>query len=146
MPEPESPILSPFTLSLDSLFRTFRRLSTEVAEQSGLTIHQMVVLGNLWGRGACTMTDLKQELQVTTGAVTGLVDRLERLGLVTRVPSREDRRVTLLELTPAGREAATSGLTAWENRLAVWLSGMPAEDRSRVVPLLQALSAAGEKV
>lgn len=146
MPEPETPILSPFALSLDGLLRIFRRLSGEVAEQSGLTIHQMHVLGNLWGRGACTMTDLKQELEVTTGAVTGLVDRLERLGLVTRVPSQEDRRVTLLELTPAGREAVTAAVQAWEKRLAGWLDGVPANQRTQVVPILQALLAAGAEV
>lgn len=146
MPEPETPILSPFALSLDGLLRIFRRLSGEVAEQSGLTIHQMHVLGNLWGRGACTMTDLKQELEVTTGAVTGLVDRLERLGLVTRVPSQEDRRVTLLELTPAGREAVTAAVQAWEKRLAGWLDGVPANQRAQVVPVMQALLAAGADI
>jgi DNA-binding MarR family transcriptional regulator len=146
MPEPETPILSPFALSLDGLLRTFRRLAGEVAEQSGLTVHQMHVLGNLWGRGACTMTDLKQELEVTTGAVTGLVDRLERLGLVTRVPSQADRRVTLLELTPAGREAFTAALMAWEKRLAGWLDGVPADQRPQVVPVMQALLAASTNI
>jgi DNA-binding MarR family transcriptional regulator len=125
MPEPESPILSPFALSLSILERTFRRLAAEVAEQSGLT------------------TDLKGELGVTTGAVTGLVDRLERMGLVTRVPSQADRRVTLLELTPAGREAVTAAIQAWENRLAGWLDGVPADQRAQVVPIIQALTAAG---
>lgn len=146
MSEPVTPVLSPFALSLDGLLRIFRRLSDEVAEQNGLTIHQMHVLGNLWGRGACTMTDLKEELGVTTGAVTGLVDRLERLGLVTRVPSQADRRVTLLELTPAGREAFTAALMAWEKRLAGWLDGVPADRRAQVVPVMQALLAAGADI
>jgi DNA-binding MarR family transcriptional regulator len=47
-----------------------------------------------------TMRALSQRLQLTPGAVTGLVDRLERAGHVTRVPDPHDRRRTRLRLTP----------------------------------------------
>jgi DNA-binding MarR family transcriptional regulator len=46
-----------------------------------------------------TMRALSQRLQLTPGAVTGLVDRLERAGHVTRVPDPDDRRRTRLRLT-----------------------------------------------
>ncbi len=36
--------------------------------------------------------------------VTGLVDRMERSGLVRRVPDPDDRRVNIVELTPVGRD------------------------------------------
>lgn len=47
-----------------------------------------------------TMRDLGQRLQLTAGAVTGLVDRLERSGNVSRVADAHDRRRTRLRLTP----------------------------------------------
>ena len=48
------------------------------------------------------MSRLAATLSCDASNVTGLVDRLESRGLVERHPSREDRRVKMLQLTPAG--------------------------------------------
>src|SRR5437764_1778905 len=48
------------------------------------------------------MGRLADTLSCDASNVTGLVDRLERRGLVERRPSAEDRRVKVLELTPTG--------------------------------------------
>jgi MarR family transcriptional regulator, organic hydroperoxide resistance regulator len=48
------------------------------------------------------MGRLAEALACDASNVTGLVDRLESRGLVRRHPSAEDRRVKVLELTPAG--------------------------------------------
>lgn len=51
---------------------------------------------------AMTPTDLHEGLMLSSGAMTSRLDRLERKGLVERVPSPNDRRSTLVRLTPAG--------------------------------------------
>ena len=48
------------------------------------------------------MGQLAEILACDASNVTGLVDRLQSRGLVRRRPSAEDRRVKVLELTPAG--------------------------------------------
>src|SRR5438309_2199601 len=48
------------------------------------------------------MRRLADTLACDASNVTGLVDRLESRGLVRRVPSTDDRRVKVLQLTPAG--------------------------------------------
>src|SRR6266853_654254 len=48
--------------------------------------------------------DLADELDSTPRNITGLVDHLERDGLVERVPDPQDRRSVRARLTPAGRE------------------------------------------
>ena len=48
------------------------------------------------------MGSLAEALACDASNVTGLVDRLESRGLIRRQPSAEDRRVKVLELTPAG--------------------------------------------
>ena len=48
------------------------------------------------------MSRLAEALACDASNVTGLVDRLEARGLVRRQPSAGDRRVKVLELTPAG--------------------------------------------
>jgi DNA-binding MarR family transcriptional regulator len=123
--------------------RITRRLAGELAEETGMTLHQLMALGMLADRGRCTMSELKSALEVTTGAVTGLVDRLERQGLVQRAPSEEDRRVTYLSLTDAGLAAIGEAWTAYERRLTDWLSRVPDSERLMVAPVLEALAAAG---
>ncbi|SFW61739.1 MarR family winged helix-turn-helix transcriptional regulator [Amycolatopsis australiensis] len=41
---------------------------------------------------------------LSTGAVTGVIDRLEKVGLVRRVRDREDRRKVLVEVVPGAEE------------------------------------------
>lgn len=50
--------------------------------------------------GALTQRDLGARLLLTSGAVTMLVDRLERLALVRRRPHPRDRRAVLVEIAP----------------------------------------------
>jgi len=51
---------------------------------------------------AMTPTDLHEGLMLSSGAMTSRLDRLERKGLIERVPSPNDRRSTLVRLSPAG--------------------------------------------
>jgi DNA-binding MarR family transcriptional regulator len=53
---------------------------------------------------ARTMSEVANALQCDNSNVTGIVDSLEQKGLARRRPSEEDRRVKLIELTPAGRK------------------------------------------
>ncbi|HLH27963.1 MAG TPA: MarR family transcriptional regulator, partial [Acidimicrobiales bacterium] len=48
--------------------------------------------------------DIGEQLNVTRGTVTGLLDSLERQKLVRRLPHPEDRRMLVIELTPEGRD------------------------------------------
>src|SRR2546422_4528318 len=56
-----------------------------------------------------SMGRLAETLACDASNMTGLVDRLESRGLVRRCPSPEDRRVKVLELTPAGGPPRAGG-------------------------------------
>ena len=53
-----------------------------------------------------TAGELARELRMSTGAVTTVVDRLERAGLARRVSDPEDRRRVLIETTPVVTDTA----------------------------------------
>jgi MarR family multiple antibiotic resistance transcriptional regulator len=55
--------------------------------------------------GAGRVHELSQELSISIGAASKLVDRLERDGLAVRRPHPEDRRSSLVGLTTAGQSA-----------------------------------------
>ena len=70
-----------------------------------LTSAQWGPLMRLRNAGASTVAELARWLQVDAGAMTRLLDRLEKKGLCKRVRSTEDRRVVKVELTPEGEAA-----------------------------------------
>ena len=68
----------------------------------GLTSSQFDVIATLGDTEGMTCKELSEKTLVTKGTLTGVLDRLEKKGLVERVPSREDRRCTLIKLTAQG--------------------------------------------
>lgn len=62
--------------------------------------------------GALPLRVIGSRLQVHPTSVTNVIDRLEAQGLVRRLPHPEDRRATLAELTPQGRDRALMATTA----------------------------------
>lgn len=75
----------------------------DVVRESGLTLSQMHTLEVLGLCEPLRMKDLAARMGVTTGTLTMTVDRLERRGLIERVPHASDRRSILVRLTEPGR-------------------------------------------
>jgi DNA-binding MarR family transcriptional regulator len=74
------------------------------ADFAGLNRTDTRCLDIIERHGPMTAGQLAAEVHLTTGAVTAVVDRLERLGLVERTRDTVDRRRVLLEVTPAVAE------------------------------------------
>lgn len=82
----------------NAVVRAYRPLLGEL----GLTYPQYLVMLALWQDGVTAVHDLAARLQLTSSAITPLVDRLEAAGFVTRARA-SDRRVVRVALTEAGR-------------------------------------------
>ncbi|GAA3815597.1 MULTISPECIES: MarR family winged helix-turn-helix transcriptional regulator [Amycolatopsis] len=83
----------------------------------GLTFarYEALVLLSFARRGALPMRVMGERLQLHPTSVTNIVDRLEKDGLVKRVPHPTDRRTTLVEITDDGHarlEEATKAVTS----------------------------------
>lgn len=77
--------------------------------RSGLTGPQVAAMAVLVCGGATTVTGLAQQLHLSHSTTSGIVDRLEARGLVTRARDDRDRRIT--------RIAVTSIVTAYVRRI-----------------------------
>jgi len=76
------------------------RLRTALSRRLGVAVADLDALEHLELAGALSQRELAERLLLTSGAVTQLVDRLERMRLVSRRPHPTDRRITLVELAP----------------------------------------------
>ena len=87
-------------IMLSVVFQADKRLDAH-----GLTSAQWGPLMRLCTTGGSTVAELARWLNVDAGAMTRLLDRLEKKGLCKRVRSTEDRRVVQVELTADGEAA-----------------------------------------
>ena len=88
--------------------KTLRMLQERWAEKHGLSEGRLGVMFRLFRQGDCPLGDLAEDLESTPRNITGLVDHLERDGLVERIPDPQDRRSVRARLTAAGRERIES--------------------------------------
>jgi DNA-binding MarR family transcriptional regulator len=98
--------------SLGYLTRRIQNLTNPHAEaifaDQELSFTQWISLMGLREGVAKTSADLARHLNHDTGAVTRMVDQLEKRGFIKRERSKSDRRVVHLILTPRGRAVAKS--------------------------------------
>ncbi len=80
------------------------RFDSSVCDLLGINRSDNTALDLIDRAGTLAAGELARELGLTTGAVTALIDRLEKLGYVRRVPDPNDRRRVLLELTALTKE------------------------------------------
>jgi DNA-binding MarR family transcriptional regulator len=83
-----------------------RRITKELARRADLTGPQLTVLKMLEGVGDLSLSDLSDRIRAQNSTVTGIIDRMEREGLVVRTRSTEDRRVVRIKLTDKGAKIA----------------------------------------
>ena len=87
-------------------------------------------------RGALPLNKIGARLQVHPTSVTNAVDRLEEQGLIKRVPHSSDRRTTLAEILPVGRELALRATRALNDEVFSQ-PGMGARRPEALIDVLQ---------
>ncbi|MFJ7213207.1 MarR family winged helix-turn-helix transcriptional regulator [Amycolatopsis sp. NPDC098790] len=81
-----------------------------VGARLGVTAVDQRALAVIAGAGSLSAGELAREIGLTPGAVTGVVDRLERAGLVRRSPDPEDRRRLVITAVPKAFGEVFAGL------------------------------------
>jgi MarR family transcriptional regulator, organic hydroperoxide resistance regulator len=66
---------------------------------------------------SCRVNDIAEELSITVGGTSKLIDRIEAAGYCVRRANPDDRRSCIIELTAAGRRVLAKALKAFEEEL-----------------------------
>nr|WP_269810468.1 MarR family transcriptional regulator [Kineosporia rhizophila] len=125
-------------MALVRLSTLVQSVFTQVADRHGLPPSQARMLCVLAGRPS-RMAELARACGVEKAAVTGLVDRAERRGLLLRSPVPGDRRASLVSLTPPGLSAATAFHQEVTEHLDQLLAGLGETDRAFFAAAMDAL-------
>lgn len=96
---------------VDNLFFLFRALHRGLESQAikdGSTLPQRIVLGQLARHGGMSVKELSQKVGLSHSTISGIVDRLERKGLATRIRDPRDRRITKVTITDSAKNHLTN--------------------------------------
>ena len=96
---------------MPAIMRQFYKQKSDKFYKIKITIPQLVVLEMLEREdGEMRMTDLARSINVTTAAMTGIVERLVRDGYAVRTSNTEDRRIIKVRPTAKGARVAKSAI------------------------------------
>ncbi|MEV6283681.1 MarR family transcriptional regulator [Kribbella sp. NPDC051770] len=122
----QTPDLEALTTAIEDFTTIFIRLPSV----RRFNFSTLSVLHTLARRGPLRLTDLTATEQLKQPALTSLVAKLERDGLVSRAPDARDGRAMLLSLTPEGRAIVDSRRTSRVERLTELVNQLSPEDRA----------------
>jgi DNA-binding MarR family transcriptional regulator len=90
--------------ALEDLLRVYQFRDRDRICCFDVSVSQCYALEGLVRRGSMTLNELSAHLYLDKSTASRIVDALERKGYVARLPHPKDRRASLLEATPQGRE------------------------------------------
>jgi DNA-binding MarR family transcriptional regulator len=113
---------------VDNIRRVFQVISDssrKAERETGLTGPQLWAIRIVAEEAPIKVSDLARRMYLHPATVVGILDRLEKRGMISRVRSREDRRVVEIELTEQGNDAAAQSPEVAQGLLVRGLEILP---------------------
>lgn len=128
-------------VNLRKIIRSVNLEGKRIEKEHGVSIPQLLCLNYLNSRSAFTAShkEIKDFIQLNASTVTGIVSRLEKKGLVARLPKKDDRRVGLVVLTAKGAKLLEATPDPLHEQLSARLRQLSSEE-------LQGLQYAFDKI
>jgi len=137
MTEPAAQRCRDVLVALRRIIRAVDRHSGYLAQRYQLTGPQLYVLQVLGGEAELTAGALAKASSMSQATMTGILQRLERRGLVQRRRSETDKRSVLICLTDAGRELLAQGPPGLQESFVATFLTLDDWEQSLIVSSLQ---------
>src|ERR671934_1125519 len=127
---------------IGGLSRRFHRALDETLADFGLDYAEYKLLGLLSREGEVYRSSpgkLARVMELSSGAMTNRLDRLEQAGLVRRLPDPDDRRGVLVELTPKGHTVWNESTGAEAQKEALIAGALNKNEKKQLNSLLRRL-------
>jgi DNA-binding MarR family transcriptional regulator len=143
----------PFVTDLHQLFtdlvrvetRVYNVIDTRMRSEHDLTLGSFQIMGIIdryrGDEQACRVQALAAEIDITVGATSKAIDRLEARGWCRRRPDPHDGRSSLLTLTPAGRRALAAATPTFAEAAQRCFGSVPARSLTQLATVLTQLRA-----
>ena len=137
---------NPLTLE-EQVIAALRRITRAIdlhsrllLQKYGLTAPQLAALHTIQRKQPIAVGALAKEIHLSQGTVTGILDRLEKRGLVVRTRGNQDRRSVLVELTEAGDKLVLEAPSLLQERFHRELSRLQEWEQTMILATLQRIA------
>lgn len=127
-------------IALRRITRSIDLHSRGLLHECGMTIPQLAALRAAAQLQPVSMSTLARAIHVSQATLTGILDRLERRGLVQRVRSGTDRRSVVVEVTTGGGELLQSAPSLLQERFRRQLSQLQEWEQTQMLSTLQRIA------
>jgi MarR family 2-MHQ and catechol resistance regulon transcriptional repressor len=124
--------------------RSLQRLATWSIDAADVGLSDFAVMEMLLHKGPQPVNEIGRRIELTSGAITTAVDRLESRGLVTREAHESDRRARIVRLTPRGKEQAVNVFASHKAAMDSAATGLSKNERATLIRLLKKLGTSAE--
>jgi DNA-binding MarR family transcriptional regulator len=107
--------------------RLYNRIDARLRAGHDMPLGTLEFLRIIAEHPSCRVFDIAREVDITVGATSKGVDRLVARGWCERRANPDDRRSSLLSLTPAGVQAMTAAIPTFEAAIAELTAALPPE-------------------
>jgi len=116
-------------IRLRKIVRSVNLESKRVEKEQGVSIPQLLCLQYLAEQEdyKTNAAKLKAFLNLNASTISGILRRLEKKGLVAKLPKASDKRVTLISLTASGMDLLQSAPITFQQKLSEKLQALPPE-------------------
>lgn len=122
---------------LPQVMRGFLRMQSDDLARGKLSVPQFLVLDLLYLEGRLKMTRLAREIRVSLPAMSGLVDRLFKMGLVSRLFDESDRRIIKIGLTQKAKNIINNIHEQRENSIMRIFEKLEESEREEYLRILK---------
>ncbi len=122
------------------LMQAGKLYTKELNKKYQVSAPQLNCLIALYENGPLSPSQIAKIIMVSSSTVTGIIDRLELKGLVTRMRKSPDRRVITIELTEVGRSLAHNAPPPIQHKIVDGLKRLPEGEIEEIVRSLRILT------
>lgn len=144
-PHPADVVSDHVLISLRKIIQSIDLNSKSLVKRVGLTGPQLLILQEVSKSGDVSVGEIAKAISLSQGTVTGIVERMEKRGLMVRYRSKVDRRRVIVHVTEAGETLLAQAPPLMQeafvdrfNRLHQWEQYMILSSLQRLVAIMDA--------
>lgn len=134
-----SPFIDTFQRWVHVVMHNSMRNLTRYARDNGYSMSQLMALNYISRKGPCGITNLGEEMGITSPAASQLLDRLVQQDMVLRTEDPSDRRSKLVVLTEKGEDILAESMMARHSWLAQLENSLTPEEYDLTMEALDVL-------
>ncbi|PEM26371.1 MarR family winged helix-turn-helix transcriptional regulator [Bacillus wiedmannii] len=124
-------------IALSRVHRSVMDTTNKSIQSNGLNPTEFAVLELLYHKGGQPLQQIGERILIASGSITYVVDKLEKKGLVKRIPCPNDRRVIYAQLTESGENFIASVFPGHEQVIHQSFEMLTKEEKDELLDLLK---------